>query len=120
MSIEVSTEEMKKNRLASAYNRVLNDLTSTSGIFNGVYDATNGNESFMYGVQTVMEMIAAGAGDDKLAEFSEEFSNNMIQSECEAESKCERCKEIAKTCAIVGASVLGVVSAFALLGRKKK
>lgn len=118
--VAVSTEEMKKNRLASAYGRVLTDLSNMSGIFTGVYDAENGDESYMYGVQTVMEAIAAGAGDDKLAEFSENFTNNMIQSECNAKvSKNAECQKTVKTCAIVGASVLGVLSALCLLGRRK-
>lgn len=116
----INTEDMKKNRLASAYARVLSDLTNMSGIFTGVYDAENGDESFMYGVQTVMETIASGAGDNKLAEFSETFTSNMIQSECNAKvSKNAECKKIVKTCAIVGTSVLGIMSAFCLLGRRK-
>ena len=44
----------------------------------GIYDARNGNEHFMYGVSTVMEIIAHNAVDE---EFEDMFIKNMVNSE---------------------------------------
>lgn len=44
----------------------------------GKYDATHSNEHYMYGISTVMEMIANYAGDD---EFEDMFLKNMTKSE---------------------------------------
>jgi len=47
----------------------------------GKYDARNGKEDYMYGISTVMEIIANYAGDE---EFGEMFLRNMIESEDKA------------------------------------
>ena len=47
-------------------------------LFRGIYDAKNGNEHYMYGISTVMEVIANKANDDK---FEDEFLHNMQLSE---------------------------------------
>lgn len=66
--------------LKKAYQMVFNDLRECP-MFQGHYDAINGNSHFMYGIETVMEVIACRAYDDDFAEnFSNEFSNNMLRS----------------------------------------
>ncbi len=50
-------------------------------LLTGHYDAKNGNEHFMYGIQTVMEAIAVRAGRNYYEDFSNEFIRNMIKSE---------------------------------------
>ena len=67
----------KKWRLRRAYRLVLKDLSKV-GLFRGVYDAKHGSDSFMYGVQSVMETIALEAG--KL-EFEDLFVDNLVQSQ---------------------------------------
>mgnify|MGYP007122088401 CR=1 FL=1 len=47
----------------------------------GKYDARNGKEDYMYGISTVMEIIANYAGDE---EFEEMFLRNMAESEDKA------------------------------------
>lgn len=56
---------------------VLNKLKECS-LLCGVYDARNGNEHYMYGISTVMEIIANYAGDE---EFEDMFLKNMTISE---------------------------------------
>ena len=56
---------------------VLNKLKECE-LFCGKYDAKNGNEHFMYGISTVMEVIAKYAGDEQ---FEDIFLNNMVKSE---------------------------------------
>ena len=46
-------------------------------LFCGKYDARNGNDHYMYGISTVMEVIANYAGDE---EFGKMFMKNMIDS----------------------------------------
>ena len=48
----------------------------------GVYDARNGKDNYMFGVSTVMEMIANLAGDTG---FEKMFLSNMVDSEERAE-----------------------------------
>ena len=50
-------------------------------IFTGKYDAKHGNENFMYGINTVMEVLAYMVSDKFGEEFCEKFINNMIESE---------------------------------------
>lgn len=45
----------------------------------GSHDALHGNEHFMYGLNTVMEIIASNAG--KYDEYDAIWSHNMIESE---------------------------------------
>ena len=63
-----------------AYQMVFNDLHERS-LFQGHYDAFNGNSYFMSGIGTVMEVIAeCGFGEDFAENFSNEFSDNMLRS----------------------------------------
>lgn len=55
------------------------------GLFIGKYDARNGDNAFMYGIQTVMEYIAYRISDEVGDEFSEVFVNNLIESNSIAE-----------------------------------
>ena len=66
--------------LVLAYQMVFNDLCK-SRLFEGIYDATNGNEQFMSGVETVMEVIAQRGYNEGFAEhFAEVFAYNMERS----------------------------------------
>lgn len=66
--------------LKKAYQMVFNDLHNCP-MFQGRYDAINGNPYFMSGISTVMEVIANRAYDDDFAEkFSNEFTDNMLRS----------------------------------------
>ena len=60
-----------------AFQIVLDKLKECE-LFCGKYDARNGNEHFMYGISTVMEVIAHHAGNE---EFENMFLKNMIESE---------------------------------------
>lgn len=73
-----------KEELRNAYKLVFDDLTKGSdspSFFIGNYDAKNGSEYFMYGVGTVMELIAYKIGDEVGDEFSDRFTKNLIKSE---------------------------------------
>ena len=66
--------------LKQAYQAVFADLRECP-MFQGHYDAFNGNPYFMSGIETVMEVIANRAYDDDFAEnFSNEFTDNMLRS----------------------------------------
>ena len=66
--------------LKKAYQMVFSDLRECP-MFQGRYDAINGNPYFMFGISTVMEVIANRAYDDDFAEnFSNEFTDNMLRS----------------------------------------
>lgn len=69
-----------------AYWIVLKDLTK-NGMFNGTYDARNGNASFMYGMAVVMEQIAYNVSTKIGDEFASNFADNMILSEVKAKKK---------------------------------
>jgi predicted anti-sigma-YlaC factor YlaD len=47
----------------------------------GEYDAVNSDEKFMYGVATVMELVARTISDDLAEEHSDLFIENMLISE---------------------------------------
>ena len=51
------------------------------GLFIGKYDARNGNEHFMYGINTVMECLAYLISDKVGDTFNEAFFRNMEKSE---------------------------------------
>lgn len=74
---------LKRWRLRRAYKLVYKDLRKVS-MFRGVYDARNGDESFMYGIQTVMENVAHGAGEDEYELFNDIFLDNMTYSQIKA------------------------------------
>lgn len=66
--------------LKEAYQMVFHDLCHCR-MFLGFYDAFNGNEQYMGGIETAMEVIANRAYDDDFAEnFSNEFCDNMLRS----------------------------------------
>ena len=66
--------------LKEAYQMVFSDLRECP-MFQGRYDAINGNPYYMSGIETVMEVISNRAYDDDFAEnFSNEFSDNMLRS----------------------------------------
>ena len=54
---------------------------SEIGIFTGKYDAKNGKEDFMYGIETVMECLAYMVSDEYGDSFSDTFVKNLIFSE---------------------------------------
>lgn len=49
-------------------------------LFRGVYDAKHGKESFMFGVSTVMEHLAAKVDEDFYQKVSDIFARNMLKS----------------------------------------
>lgn len=63
-----------------AYKIVFNDLIKNK-MFCGHYDAKHGNEHFMYGILTVMEVIAIGIDYQTSSDFEERFLKNLIKSE---------------------------------------
>lgn len=63
-----------------AFKTVLADLQKHP-MFCGLYDAKNGKEDFMHGINTVMEYIAYSISDEVGDEMSSRFVNNMIWSE---------------------------------------
>lgn len=66
--------------LKQAYQMVFNDLCK-SALFEGYYDAVNGSEQFMCGIETAMEVIALRGYNDGFAEhFAEVFAYNMERS----------------------------------------
>lgn len=66
-----------KHNETEAFKIVLNKLKEVN-LFCGIYDAKNGNEHYMNGISTVMEVIAHYAGDEQ---FEDLFMKNMIKSE---------------------------------------
>ena len=72
----------RKDKILKVAAKIVLDKLKECRLLCGIYDAKNGNEHYMYGISTVMEMIANYAGDD---EFEEMFMKNMADSE-------EKCK----------------------------
>ena len=65
-----------------AYRIVFNDMmNSECGLLVGKYDAKNGDEKFMYGIDVVMEWIAYKVSEKQGEEFSAMFFDNMIESQ---------------------------------------
>lgn len=73
----------------TAWEEVYNELTKLR-MFTGIYDAKHGDEHFMYGIQTVMEVIAERC--NKQDEFNEMFAKNVIKSEEKALNAKEKTK----------------------------
>ena len=71
---------LKRWRLRRAYKLVYNDLRKVN-LFRGVYDARHGDEHFMYGIQTVMEIVAFEAEDFG---FDDLFLDNLTYSQLKA------------------------------------
>lgn len=72
----------RKDIILKVAAKIVLDKLKECRLFCGIYDAQNGSEHYMYGISTVMEMIANYAGDE---EFEEMFMKNMADSE-------EKCK----------------------------
>ena len=66
--------------------KIMEDMKEC-GMFIGRYDAKHGSEKFMYGVSTVMEYLAYRVSDGYGDAFSDEFVNNMVESERKVEEK---------------------------------
>lgn len=70
------------NIVKDAYRIVLNDMMNSGcGLLVGKYDAKNGDEKFMHGIDVVMEWIAYRASEKQGEEFSAMFFDNMIESQ---------------------------------------
>ena len=67
-----------------AYLTVFEDLINIP-LFKGIYNAKNGKEIYMYGINAVMEYIAYNIDENFGDTFSEIFINNLIASEGRAE-----------------------------------
>ena len=70
------------NTVKDAYRIVFNDMmNSECGLLVGKYDARNGDEKFMHGIDTAMEWIAYRVSEKQGDEFSAMFFDNMIDSQ---------------------------------------
>ena len=69
-----------------AYKTVLKDLMAID-MFVGLYDAKHGNENFMNGIWTVMEVIACGVGEECADVFDSMFVHNLNISEDKANNE---------------------------------
>lgn len=76
------TEQEYEKVMKVAYQLVYNDMIASGPkMFRGHYDAKHGNNSFMYGICTVMEFIADKVSPEIYDKFSTEFVKNMNKSE---------------------------------------
>ena len=50
-------------------------------LFTGIYDTENGNDSFMYGILTVLEAVAKLQSEEYANEIQAKFLKNMSDSE---------------------------------------
>lgn len=70
------------DNLQNAYRMVFNDIMNSGvNLFKGIYDAKNGDVSFMYGIEAVMEYLAYKVSEADYNNFSELFTQNIIDSE---------------------------------------
>lgn len=73
------------NTVQDAYRIVFNDMMNSGcGLLVGKYDAKNGNEKYMFGVDTVMEWIAYKVSEVQGNDFSELFTKNIVESQKKA------------------------------------
>lgn len=73
------------NTVQDAYRIVFNDMMNSGcGLLVGKYDAKNGNEKYMFGVDTIMEWIAYKVSEAQGDDFSELFTKNMVESQKKA------------------------------------
>lgn len=71
-----------EKNLKIAYQLVYDDMVSKGpDLFKGCYDAKHGNNSFMYGICTVMEFITDKVSPEVYDKFSTDFVTNMNKSE---------------------------------------
>ena len=76
------TKQEYEKTLKAAYHLVYDDIVSKGPkLFKGCYDAKQGNNSFMYGICTVMEFIADKVSSEAYDKFSTDFVTNMNKSE---------------------------------------
>ena len=76
------TEQEYEKLMKTAYHLVYNDMVSKGPkLFKGHYDAKHGNNSFMYGICTVMEFIADKVSPEVYDKFSTHVVTNMNKSE---------------------------------------
>lgn len=61
--------------------KVVYDELMKVGLFRGNYDAKHASEHFMYGIEMVMENIAANISEECLIMFQDVFTTNMIGSQ---------------------------------------
>jgi hypothetical protein len=76
-------EETPMLELNQDEKRVLEKITNqlrTCDLFNGIYDAKNGDEQFMYGIEIIMEYLAVNISDEYFVEFCDTFAKNMLKS----------------------------------------
>lgn len=87
---------MKNTELEKAYKIVFADLmTNSFGLLVGKYDAANGNDTYMHGIELVMETIAIRSSEEDYENFTDLFTRNMIESKEKAKGiKCHRCAEL--------------------------
>lgn len=77
------------NTVKEAYRIVFNDMMNSGcGLLIGRYDAKNGNEKYMFGVDTVMEWIAYKVSEAQGDDFSELFMKNMV--ECQKKARGDK------------------------------
>lgn len=62
-----------------AFEIVLNKLKEFP-LFVGKYDAAHGDDTFMYGVEMVMEYISHHVSDEIGMAFEDEFYGNIVES----------------------------------------
>lgn len=77
LNTNTQNEELKR-----AYQLVYDDINSSDcSLFAGKYDAINGSDKFMYGINTVMTYIAhEGYGEDFASAAEDKFLDNMAKS----------------------------------------
>lgn len=69
------------DNLQNAYRMVFNDIMNSGvNLFQGIYNAKNGDVSFMYGIGTVMEYLAYKVSEADYDNFSELFTQNIVDS----------------------------------------
>ena len=57
------------------------DKLQENKLFTGIYDAENGNDDFMYGILTVLEVVAKLQSEEYANEVQAKFLKNMSDSE---------------------------------------
>lgn len=68
--------------IQEAYKIVYEDMMNSGcHLLQGHYDAKNGNEKYMLGVNMVMEFIAYKVSDENGDKFSEMFYKNILDSQ---------------------------------------
>lgn len=60
--------------------KVLDSKVADVDLFKGVFDATNGNKSFMNGIVTVFESLYYEIGQEESMDFLDMFLDNMERS----------------------------------------